>query len=86
MNWYQSVFTTRLSENSGQIIMATSVGRKTICLAASASHFKGDPRLTVLRFLAITSSGKLLQPELARGPLVPELKKPGIPARSQKPV
>lgn len=48
-NWYQTVFTTRLSENSGQIIMATSWAEDDLP-ARICNHFKGDPRLTVLRF------------------------------------
>ena len=39
------------------------------------THFKGDPRLTVLRFPAINEPGETgYNPNLPRGPLVPELK------------
>ena len=73
-NWYQTVFTTRLSENSGQIIMATSWAEDDLP-ARICSHFKGDPRLTVLRFPAINEPGETgYNPNLPRGPLVPELK------------
>lgn len=73
-NWYQSVFTTRLSENSGQIIMATSWAEDDLP-ARICNHFKGDPRLTVLRFPAINEPGEVgYNPNLPKGPLVPELK------------
>lgn len=73
-NWYQTVFTTRLSENSGQIIMATSWAEDDLP-ARICNHFKGDPRLTVLRFPAINEPGEVgYNPNLPRGPLVPELK------------
>ena len=72
-NWYQSVFTTRLSENSGQIIMATSWAEDDLP-GRVISHFKGDPRLTVLRFPAINMRGEVgYNPQLPEGPLVPEL-------------
>ena len=73
-NWYQTVFTTRLSENSGQIIMATSWAEDDLP-ARICNHFKGDPRLTVLRFPAINLPGEVgYNPNLPQGPLVPELK------------
>lgn len=73
-NWYQTVFTTRLSENSGQIIMATSWAEDDLP-ARICNHFKGDPRLTVLRFPAINEPGEVgYNPNLPPGPLVPELK------------
>jgi predicted phage terminase large subunit-like protein len=73
-NWYQTVFTTRLSENSGQIIMATSWAEDDLP-ARICNHFKGDPRLTFLRFPAINEPGEVgYNPNLPRGPLVPELK------------
>lgn len=72
-NWYQSVFTTRLSENSGQIIMATSWAEDDLP-ARICSHFAGDARLTVLRFPAINLPGEVgHNPLLPPGPLVPEL-------------
>lgn len=73
-NWYQTVFTTRLSENSGQIIMATSWAEDDLP-ARICSHFKGDPRLTILRFPAINEPDEAgYNPTLPRGPLVPQLK------------
>jgi predicted phage terminase large subunit-like protein len=73
-NWYQTVFTTRLSENSGQIIMATSWAEDDLP-ARICNQFKGDPRLTVLRFPAINLPGETgYNPNLPEGPLVPELK------------
>lgn len=72
-NWYQSVFTTRLSENSGQIIMATSWAEDDLP-ARIVSHFAGDPRLTVLRFPAINEPGEVgYNPEYPAGALVPSL-------------
>lgn len=72
-SWYQSVFTTRLSENSGQIIMATSWAEDDLPARISA-HFAGDVRLTVLRFPAINLPDETgYNPELPQGALVPEL-------------
>lgn len=73
-NWYQSVFTTRLSENSGQIIMATSWAEDDLP-ARVVSHFRDDPRLTILRFPAINDPDDVgYNQNLPLGPLVPELK------------
>lgn len=72
-NWYQTVFTTRLSENSGQIIMATSWAEDDLP-ARVCEHFKGDPRLTVLRFPAINLPGEVgYDTDLPEGALVPTL-------------
>lgn len=72
-NWYQSVFTTRLSENSGQIIMATSWAEDDLP-ARICTQFAGDPRLTILRFPAINLPGEAgYNPQLPEGPLVPGL-------------
>ena len=72
-NWYQSVFTTRLSENSGQIVMATSWAEDDLP-ARIVAQFSGDPRLTVLRFPAINEPGEVgYNPEYPAGALVPEL-------------
>jgi predicted phage terminase large subunit-like protein len=73
-NWYQSVFTTRLSENSGQIIMATSWAEDDLPGKVQA-QFAGDPRLTVLKFPAINEPGEVgFNDRLPRGALAPELK------------
>lgn len=73
-NWYQTVFTSRLSENSGQIIMATSWAEDDLP-GRICTHFKGDPRLTVLRFPAINLPGEVgYNPQLPEGALVPALK------------
>ena len=70
-NWYQSVFTSRLSENSGQIIMATSWAEDDLP-GRIMTHFKGDPRLTVMRFPAINAIDEVgYDPTLPLGPLVP---------------
>lgn len=72
-NWYQTVCTTRLSENSGQIIMATSWAEDDLP-GRIISHYRGDPRLTVLRFPAINLPGESgYNPLLPEGALVPEL-------------
>lgn len=74
-NWYQSVFTTRLSENSGQIIMATQWAEDDLP-ARIADHFRlHDPtRLIHLRFPAINSPMETnYQPQLQEGALVPQL-------------
>lgn len=72
-NWYQSVFTTRLSENSGQIIMATSWAEDDLP-ARIASEFSEDPRLKHLRFPAINMPDEVgYDPDLPEGPLVPSL-------------
>jgi len=72
-NWYQSVFTTRLSENSGQIVMATSWAEDDLP-ARIVAQFAGDPRLTVLRFPAINEPGEVgYNPAYPAGALVPEL-------------
>lgn len=72
-NWYQSTSKTRMSANSGQIIMATSWAEDDLS-ARIVSLYKGDSRLTVLRFPAINDPGESgFNPELPRGPLVPEL-------------
>lgn len=72
-NWYQSVFTTRLSENSGQIIMATSWAEDDLP-ARICKEFAGNARLTILRFPAINLPGETgYNPDLPEGPLVPRL-------------
>jgi predicted phage terminase large subunit-like protein len=72
-NWYQSVFTTRLSENSGQIIMATSWAEDDLP-ARIINQYRGDPRLTHLAFPAINSPKEVgYNPALAEGALVPQL-------------
>lgn len=72
-SWYQSVFTTRLSENSGQIIMATSWAEDDLP-GRILSEYAENPRLRVLRFPAINDSGEVgYNPDLPLGPLVPQL-------------
>lgn len=73
-NWYQSVFTTRLSENSGQVIMATSWAADDL-VGRILDQFRDDPRLTHLRFPAINLPDEAgYEPKLPEGALVPELK------------
>lgn len=72
-NWYQSTCKTRLSANSGQIIMATSWAEDDLPGRVMALH-EGDPRLTVLKFPAINEPDEAgYNPRLPAGPLVPEL-------------
>lgn len=72
-NWYQSTCKTRMSANSGQIIMATSWAEDDLPARIAALH-KGDPRLTILRFPAINDPGESgYNPALPAGPLVPDL-------------
>lgn len=72
-DWYQSVVTTRMSENSGQIIMATSWAEDDLA-GWICSEFAGNPRLTVLRFPAINSPDESgYRPDLPLGALVPKL-------------
>jgi len=54
-SWYQATFTTRMSENSGQVIMATSWAADDL-VGRIVDHFQGDPRLIHLRFPAINLS------------------------------
>lgn len=72
-NWYQSVFTTRMSECSGQIIMATSWAEDDLP-GRIAAQYADDSRLIHLRFPAINlpdESG--YDHSLPEGALVPEL-------------
>jgi len=72
-SWYQTVFTTRLSQNSGQIIMATSWAEDDLA-GRIAAQYVGDPRLKILRFPAINFPDETgYDPELPEGALVPEL-------------
>ncbi len=74
-NWYQSVFTTRLSECSGQIVMATQWAEDDLP-ARIAEYFRANDaeRLTHFRFPAINAPGEVnYQPQLQQGALVPEL-------------
>jgi predicted phage terminase large subunit-like protein len=73
-NWYQSVFSTRLSENSGQIIMATSWSEDDLAARVTALY-AGNPRLTRLTFPALNFPDETgYNPSLPDGALVPELK------------
>lgn len=59
-NWYISTFLTRLSKDSGQIIMATRWATDDL----SGEVIKKFPRARVLSFKAIDDNGKALVPEL----------------------
>lgn len=69
-NWYQTTFLTRLSKNSGQIIMATSWAMDDL----SGRIIKNNPRAIVLDFPAINDLNEEgYNPDLPLGALVPEL-------------
>ena len=73
-NWYQGVFATRLSERSGQIVMATSWAQDDLP-ARILAHFEGNSRLTHLRFPAINDPHDTgFNPDLPLGPLCPEFR------------
>jgi len=73
-NWYQSVFATRLGERSGQIVMSTSWAEDDLG-GRIVEHFRGNPRLTHLRFPAINSPNETgYNPDLPLGPLCPEFR------------
>lgn len=72
-NWYQSTCKTRMSANSGQIIMATSWAEDDLPGRIQTLH-RGSERLTILRFPAINNSGEVgYNPKLPEGALIPEL-------------
>lgn len=72
-NWYQSVFQARLSKKSGQIIMATSWATDDL-IGRLLQEFRGDSRLTILRFPAINDPDEPgYDPDMPLGALVPEL-------------
>lgn len=59
-NWYISTFLTRLSKNSGQIIMATRWATDDL----SGRIIEANARARVLNFPAISEDGQALIPEL----------------------
>jgi len=59
-NWYVSTFTTRLSKNSGQIIMATRWAEDDL----SGRVIEKNSKAIVLAFKAISDEGSALVPEL----------------------
>lgn len=72
-NWFQSTSKTRMSADSGLIVMATSWAEDDLS-ARIAEQYAGNERLNHLRFPAInslTESG--YNPDLPLGPLIPEL-------------
>ena len=72
-NWYQAVFSTRLSQNSGQIIMATSWAQDDLP-GRILEMYRGNPRLTHLRFPAINLPDEVgYNSSKPAGALVPEL-------------
>lgn len=69
-NWYITTFMTRLSKNSGQIIMATSWATDDL----SGRVIAATPRAKVMKFCAINAPGeKGYNPDRREGALVPEL-------------
>ncbi|GAA0334538.1 phage terminase large subunit [Morganella psychrotolerans] len=59
-NWYVSTFKTRLSKNSGEIIMATRWATDDL----SGRVIENNARAEVLEFAAINEQGEALVPEL----------------------
>lgn len=72
-SWYQSVFKTRLSKNSGHIIMATRWASDDLSGRVIDMH-RDDDRLTVLSFPAINDPQEVgYNPDMPLGALVPDL-------------
>jgi len=72
-DWYQSVFVTRLSECSGQVIMGTSWAEDDLP-SRIMQVYRGDSRLRVLKFPAINSPDEVgYNADLPDGALVPAL-------------
>jgi predicted phage terminase large subunit-like protein len=59
-SWYNTVFLTRLSKRSGQLIMATAWAVDDLAAAVAQTN----PRARVLKFPAINEDGTALCPEL----------------------
>ena len=59
-SWYETVFETRMSENSGRIIMATAWAVDDL----AATIIKTEPRARHLKFPAINDAGQALAPNL----------------------
>ncbi|CAB4168893.1 Archaeophage PsiM2, terminase large subunit [uncultured Caudovirales phage] len=73
-NWYQATFNTRLSENSGQVIIGTQWAEDDI-IGRIVSQFQGDSRLKILKFPAINLPDEVgYNQNYPEGALVPELK------------
>lgn len=72
-NWYQATFTTRLSEHSGQVLMATSWALDGLIERVLAEPSLQE-RIVHLRFPAINLPDETgYNPELPEGALVPAL-------------
>lgn len=72
--WYMSVFSTRLSDRSGQLIMATSWAQDDL-VGRILHQYAGNHRLTHLRFPALNLPGETgYDPLLPEGPLCPEFR------------
>jgi len=71
--WYQAVLKTRLSANSGQILMATAWAQDDL-RGRVLDLYAGNPRLIELKFPAINALTEIgYDPDLPLGALVPEL-------------
>lgn len=72
--WYQSVFSTRLSDRSGQIVMATAWAQDDL-VGRILDQFRGNPRLRHMRFPAINAPDETgYDPDLPLGSLCPEFR------------
>lgn len=73
VSFYDSVFTTRLQERSGQVLIGTPWSSNDI-LAHVRKKYGSDPRFTLLSFPALNYPDEIgFDPELPRGALVPHL-------------
>lgn len=63
LSWYNTVFLTRLSKNSGQLIMMTRWAVDDL-VGAVLKQNKGNDRVTRIRFPAINEKGEALVPQL----------------------
>ena len=63
LSWYHSVFLTRLSKNSGQLVMMTRWSVDDL-VGTILKENNGSERLKILSFPAISEEGEALVPEL----------------------
>jgi len=72
-NWYQSTSKTRMSKDSGLIVMATRWAEDDLG-GRIEQQYEGDPRMTVLNFPAVNSINDAgYNAELPEGALIPGL-------------
>jgi len=74
LEWYQSVFLTRLSKNSGQLIMATRWTPDDL-IGSIIEQNGGNEKVSILRFPAINENGEALFPKVQPLDKLIEIKK-----------